>query len=420
MKYRMTLAATLSMAAAVPAVAGQPVENPTFFKDVLPILQRECIDCHRPLGASRSGMVAPMSFTSYREVRPWAKAIARAVQAKDMPPWFAAEQHHGQFRNERTLDDESIATIANWVKTGAKRGNPADAPAPKEFSKTGWQIGEPDLVLEFPEPYFVADDVEDLYKDIYITPTKEQLPEDRYLQAIEFRAGSEVVHHILAWAVDKDGNMRGGLDNILGGMAPGTNPPIYEDGFGVLLESGSSLRLQMHYHKEAGPGTGVWDSSSVALKFSDVPVVHPARSVPILHYDFEIPPHHEKWRVGAARTFDRDTLLISLMPHMHLRGKAATYTAVYPDGTSEVLLDVPEYDFNWQIDYFLSEPKLLPAGTRVEIEAWFTNTEERAEIAGINPDRPVRWGGPTTDEMDLMMVTVADAKPRKVRVALAE
>jgi hypothetical protein len=169
----------------------------------------------------------------------------------------------------------------------------------------------------------------------------------------------------------------------------------------------------MHYHKEAGPGTAVLDSSQMGIKFheKDVPVEHPIEISTIAHGAFEIPPFAKDWRVGASRTFNEDTLLLSMMPHMHLRGKSAKYTAYYPDGTTEVLLDVPVYDFNWQSFYEYPEPKLIPAGTRIEMDLVYDNSQEKADLIGFDASRAIRFGGPTTDEMDLAWITIAPKAP---------
>lgn len=398
-----------AMGAAIVAMPAS-AERLTFTKDVLPILQENCQTCHRPAGTNLSGMIAPMSLMTYEEVRPWAKSIVRAIESKEMPPWDASEEFNGVFANERTLSDEEIAVIRDWVAQGARRGNPSDAPPPVEWPETGWNFGEPDLIVDFPEPYFVADEVEDLYYDIHAPLTEEQLPEDKWISGIEFKPGSEVVHHIIgyAYAPGEETSQRRGM---LGGNAPGADESTWPEGFGIQLKKGSTVRFAMHYHKEPGPGTGVYDSSQIGMQFHEQPAEHPIEVSPIGHGKFEIPPHHSQWRVGASRTFEEETYLLSMLPHMHLRGTYAKYTAHYPDGTTEVLLEVPQWDFNWQTGYGYPEPRLLPAGTRIEMELHFDNSERQAAIGGFNPDRAVRFGGPTTDEMDLAWITVAPVKP---------
>lgn len=396
------------------AAWGQEAGRLTFTKDVLPILQENCATCHRPAGTNLSGMIAPMSLTTYEEVRPWAKAIKRVVSERVMPPWHATEDTRGVFRNERTLTREQIDTIVNWVDQGAARGNPADAPAPPQYPSTGWSIGVPDLILEFDEPYWVADEVEDIQPVIPVKITKEQLPEARWIQAMEFKAGSEVVHHIVTFAVAPGETLQ--LDNrkMLGRIAPGTDPQRYDDGFGFLLQPESTMYFAMHYHKETGPGTGAWDRSQMGIKFHDKPVIHPVDISAIAHGDFEVPPYHPKWKVGGAHVFDEDFILVDLMPHMHLRGSSAKYTAYYPDGGTEVLLNVPNYDYNWQTGYEYKEYKRMPKGTRIEWEITYDNSPEHAELVGVDPSKAVRFGGPTTDEMDLGFFTYALQEPNKM------
>lgn len=400
MKTALYGAAVIMLAVAMTAQAEDSREI-TFTKDILPILQENCQVCHRPNGANYSGMVAPMAFMTYEEVRPWAKAIARKVVAREMPPWHAASIHAGQFANERTLTDEEIATISRWVDTGAKRGRPEDAPAPIEWPDggSGWSIGEPDLIVRMPEPYFIADEVEDLYINFEKVITKEELPRDQYIKAVEFKAGSPAVHHVIA--------------PPLGGMAPGNDPNITPEGFGRVIRAGDRVEFQMHYHKEAGPGTGVWDQTEIGVTFhppdADIKWSFGGGPANIGNTWFEIPPGHPNWAVGASHVYERDTLILGFMPHMHVRGKDMTYTAYYPDGTSEVLLSVPKYDFNWQTSYRYKEPKWIPAGTRLEVVAHFDNSTNNP--SNPNPNKAIRFGGPTTDEMMLGWLTTSCLDP---------
>jgi hypothetical protein len=364
-----------------------------------------------------SGMIAPMSLMTYEEVRPWAKSIAKVVDARQMPPWHASEAFYGKFKNERVLTKDEIATIQDWVQQGAQRGNPTDAPAPIQFSETGWNMGTPDLIVGFPEPFLIKDEVEDLYHNVSVQLTKDQVPADRWVKSIEFKPGSEVVHHIIGYAhpksdkTDLSGDEGSVTSGMLGGNAPGTDIAAYPDGYGVKLPAEAKLTFAMHYHKEAGPGTAVLDNSQMAFKFQNTPVTNPVEISTIQHGAFEIPPFANDWKVGASRTFKEDTLLLAMMPHMHLRGKSAKYTAFYPDGTSEVLLDVPAYDFNWQSSYDLPAPKTLPAGTRLEMELVYDNSQANADRVGFDPSTPIHFGGPTTDEMDLAWITIAPKAP---------
>jgi len=376
-----------------------PATRVTFYKDVLPILQNNCQVCHRPSGADLGGMVAPMSLLTYEEARPWAKSIARQIDERQMPPWHATDQFHGVFANERTLKNEERATILEWVKQGAIAGNKADAPAPVAWSSTEWAIGEPDLILEMPGPFTVADDVEDLYVNFTVDTG---LTEDRWVRAMQFKPGSTVVHHIIGYVYNQGevdfNNERG----MIGGIAPGNDASAFADGYGFRLNAGSKFVFAMHYHKEKGPGTAAPDRSKVGLRFYPAGVAPKQVHIEAIgNMGFEVPPFHPEWTVGMAKTYDRDIKIHFLMPHMHLRGAYAKYTAFYPDGRVEELLEVPRYDFNWQTSYEYREPKLIPAGTRLEVLMKFNNTAERGSDNGFNPSRAVRFGGPTTDEMAL-------------------
>ena len=381
-------------------------QSPTFHRDVLPILQANCQDCHRPSGSRIYRGGVPMSLTTYEETRPWARSIERKIQSKEMPPWDASEVHDGVFRNERGLTDEEIETIARWVEAGAPRGDAAGAPAPLTWSDDeGWVMPDPDLVLMMPEPYFVDDDVRDVYTKHRLELTKEIFPEDRWVQAIEFRRGSDVVHHFNIFArgpstagASLDGRPLGD-GNYVGGATSGSPPHIWPEGYGTLLETGSTLTFDLHYHKEPGPGTGVWDQSSIAIKFATKPVEHPVHFYPVSNYTFEIPAEDPYWHDSAEHTFDRTVTVLGMLPHMHMRGREARYTATYADGEEELLLHVPDYDFDWQEIYWYETPKVLPAGTKLTIDMWFDNSVEESARWGFDPHRAVTFGPESTDEM---------------------
>ena len=379
----------------------------TFAKDVLPILQEKCQSCHRPQGANLSGMVAPMSLTSYREVRPWSKAIAKAVAGRIMPPWGATEHTAGQFSNERTLSDAEIETIVTWVESGAARGNPTDAPEPVEFGNSGdWYMGEPHLIVPI-ERIWVGDDVEDWQPRFTMTVTKEMLPEARWIQAVEMRPGSEVVHHMIASAAVPAADGHPAENFLAGSNAAGEEPTIYPEGFGNILRPGTKLVGSMHYHKEPGPGSGVWDASSIGFRFHS-PETEIKYKVTrggigtggIGNSNFEVPPGHPNWSIGSSMRFEEPTVLVSLHPHMHYRGKSMKYTAYYPNGETEVLLDVDRYDYSWQTQYIYDVPKYIPAGTRIDVIATMDNSATiQAQVGALNIDRAVRFGAASTDEM---------------------
>lgn len=406
-------AATLIFTAAF-AGADEPKGPVTFTKDILPILQENCQECHRPSGTNLSGMVAPMSLVTYDEVRPWTKSILREITAKNMPPWFASDEFDGVFELERGLSEDEIALIEKWANTGARRGNPEDAPAAREFpSSEGWVMGEPDIVIKMPEPYWVADDVQDVQPSFELILTEDMLPEDKWIKWIEFRPGSDIVHHggAAVQSLGPDGEPI--VDPISGGKiigtAQGDGPDVWPEGFGKLVRAGSKLYFNIHYNKEPGPGTGVWDQSMVAIKWHDKPVKHVVRAAGISSRGWEVPPLHENWEVGAARTFEEDTYIINMMPHMHWRGREAKYTLYTPDGKQETLLHVPRYDFAWQMTYTLKEPKFAPAGSRLEVSMWFDNSPNNTWVP--DPERPVGFGSMTEDEMNIGWTEYANAHP---------
>lgn len=404
------MAAMLAMSQLVYA-DDAPSAQITFTKNVLPILQQNCQVCHRQAGANLGGTIAPMSLVTYEEVRPWAKSIAKEVTARNMPPWDAAPQFHGVFANERTLNEKEIATIENWVKSGALKGDDKDAPAPVKFSTDEWVFGQPDLVLEMPKEFTVKDDVEDQYINFTVDIPENLLPEDRWIKGLQFKPGSPVVHHIIGYAVPQ--GVRADTDRgMIGGIAPGNDADYYPEGYGFRLAKGSKFIFAMHYHKEKGAGTAVNDLSRVAFKFFPKgEKVKPLHTDPVGNHEFEIPPGQANWEVGMARTLEKPITVLDLMPHMHLRGKAARYVAYYPDGKAETLLDVPAWDFNWQTSYEFKQPKKLPAGTRLEVSMWFDNST--GNKANPDPNKAVRFGGPTTDEMALgwLTYTVDDEAP---------
>jgi len=387
--------------AASPAARDADASSPTFYKDVLPILQDNCQSCHRSAGLNLGGMIAPMSFGTYKEVRPWAKSMARVVSSGEMPPWHASSEYNGVFHNERVLSDDEINTIVRWARAGARAGDASDAPPPLGWPESTWAIGEPDLILQLEEPFHVEDDLEDLNIDLMTAVKEGSVSEDRYITAIEFKPGSTAVHHIIGYTIAPG---EAG-PQMLGGIAPGTQPNLFPEGYGVKMYAGSKFLFQMHYHKEPGPGTEAWDRSSVGIKFADKPVkrlhITPVGDPRKLY----VPANTKDVYITSDDVVPRDVTIIALLPHMHLRGSYAKYTAFLPDGTQKDFLEVPKYDFNWQTSYEFTDYLELPAGTRIEVTCGYDNTADNPN----NPDPTVdvKWGDATTDEMNLGWMTWA-------------
>lgn len=374
--------ATAGMAMASGSAQGEEV---TFARDVAPILQANCQECHR------QGEAVPMSLTSYEEARPWAKSIRDAVASRVMPPWHA-DPSVGHFSNDRRLSEADVQTIVAWVDQGAKLGDPADLPEPLTFTE-GWKIGEPDMVFEMPQEMVLGADLVDEYKYVMI-PTG--LTEDRWVEAAECRPGNnEVVHHIIAFIQEAGKDRRGGLSGGLGGYAPGLQPAVLPPGEAMFLPAGSTIVFQMHYNKEAG--MTATDRSKIGVRFARTPVQKRIRMEAAGNRTFAIPPGDPNHEVAAVEVLQQDITLRSLTPHMHLRGKDMKVWAELPDGTTKDLLWVPKYDFNWQTSYVLEEPLALPAGTKLHALAHFDNSTNNP----FNPDpaAEVRWGLPTYAEM---------------------
>jgi len=374
--------------AAFPAIAGTATPPPTFHKDVEPILQKRCQMCHR------AGEAAPMALMTYEQARPWAKAIRASVITGKMPPW-TADPHYGKFTNDLSLTPAEKDKLVAWVDGGALEGSDADAPKPANFTE-GWRIPKPDVVFEMPQEFEVpAKGVIDYQ---YI-PVPTHFTEDKWVQMAEVRPGDRsLVHHSIV--VIDDGT---GVNNeeYLAGYAPGSEPQIWRPGEARLVKAGSTLVFQMHY---AATGRAGRDRTKIGLVFAKKPVTQRIVAMQVMDPMLAIPPGNGNFRVDASLTIKHPVKLAGMRAHMHLRGKSFQFRAVYPNGETEILLDIPKYDFNWQPYYYLETPKMLPAGTRIECTAYFDNSANNP----FNPDPGalVRWGPQTWDEMMIGWVDI--------------
>jgi hypothetical protein len=381
--------------ASIVAFAGNTASSkPTYSKEVAPIINKRCVECHR------AGEAAPMSLTSYKEVRPWAKAIKQAVVARSMPVWLA-DPAYGHFRNERRLSDEEIQTISTWADNGAPEGSPSDLPPAPKF-ESGWQMGKPDMVFDMGADFDVPKEGVVPYK-YFVVPTN--FKEDMWIEQAEIRPGSRsVIHHIIVFIQEpgKGGTGGGGGEGgaLLTGYAPGEQPLHLEPGTAKLIKAGSSLRFQLHYTPN---GTAYKDRSYVGFKFAKAPVKYQALVANAIQFNFKIPAGDPNYEVKSTWTAREDVEVVGLMPHMHVRGKDFKFTVTYPDGRQEVLLNVPKYIFNWQLGYELSENLKFPKGTRIDCVAHFDNSPNNK----WNPDptKEVKWGDQTWEEMMIGFVT---------------
>lgn len=372
-----------------------------------------------------------MSLLSYDEVRPWARAIQEAVALDRMPPWFA-DPRYGEWSNAHVLTPREKQVILDWVESGAVRGDPSRGPEPREFVD-GWNIGKPELVLSMPEAFRVPEEGTIDYQYVVI-PTG--LEEDKWIAAAEVRPGNrEVVHHVIAYMRPRDSvwledavpgeifvprprksqdrdEDRNEYRELVAGFAPGMEPWGWSDeNYAKLLPAGADIVLQLHY---TASGDEAFDQTRVGFQFLDKPPAKRVVTMAAANQKFVIPPGAPNHPVEANWVLNRDVELMGLLPHMHLRGKDFRFDLRYPDGQSEVLLNVPEYDFEWQYLYLLQEPMILPAGTAIACFAHFDNSPN-------NPDNPdpsaeVRWGDQSWEEMmigffDIAIDAGADLKP---------
>jgi len=405
---RPALAAVLVMLphGAVAASAGKTV--PTFYRDVLPILQQRCQSCHRP------GEIAPFPLVTYAQARRWASEIRDAVRQRDMPPWFA-DPRYGHFSNDPTLSSQQMETLSAWVEAKAPAGDPHDAPAAPQWVE-GWNIPQPDRVIEMPKPVALPakGDVEYTYE---IVPTG--YTEDRWVEMCEVRPSSrEHVHHAVVYIRPPDSKWlrnapvgtpftastlhdeqsrheaHGTDSDMLLVYAPGSSPDHWPDGMAKLVPRGSDLVFQMHYTTNGHPAR---DRTRVGMVFARQAPKQRVLTLQLTNDHFVIPPNDPDYRAEVHGTLPNDATLLSFFPHMHLRGKRFEYNLIRPDGSViEKLLDV-RWDFYWQLSYRLAEPRFLKAGTEIQAVGWFDNSKNNPH--NPDPTSAVTWGDQTYEEM---------------------
>jgi peroxiredoxin len=358
----------------------------TYSQQISRLLQARCVSCHR------DGEIAPFPLTSYDEVQGWGETIREVVEQERMPPWLA-DPKYGKFSNDCRLSEAEKQLIYDWLDAGAPEGDRSQLPEPRAFS-VGWQITPPDQVI------FIADQPVDVpaegvvkYQHFLVDPG---FKEDRWIKAAECRPGNRsVVHHIVVNFIPPGAKPRIGLNGATVGFAPGIPPVRMPEGMAMFVPAGSKLLFQMHYTPNGSPQQ---DRSSLGIVFADPKEIrHKVDSFGAANVTLDLPPGEADVTVKSEHRFSRPVTLLSMMPHMHLRGKSFRFEVHYPDGRSEILLDVPHYDFNWQLRYELAEPKQLPADTLLTCTAHFDNSADNP----VNPDpkAQVRWGEQTWDEM---------------------
>ena len=389
------------------ALLAQSAPPPTFTKDVAPILQKNCQTCHRP------GEGGPFPLLTYDQTRPMAPSIKRVVQQKIMPPWFADPQY-GHFANDRSLSANEISTLVAWVNAGAPEGDPKDIPAPVEFLE-GWNIPKPGVIFQLPRPFQIPASGVVEYQYVII-PTG--FTEDKWVQMAEARPTNRpMVHHIIAYVrepgssyfkdqkpgeffeappskAEEKTDTSALPSDFLIGYAPGQPAEVLGPGQAKLIKAGSDLVLEVHYMPM---GTSTTDQTKVGLVFAKQPPKERVLTLSAVNGTFKIPPGDPNYRVDASFEIATDLKLAGLHPHMHTRGKDFEYRIVYPDGRTETILRVPKYNWRWQLWYNLTEPLILPKGTKIECTAHFDNSSDNPE--NPDPTKTVIWGQQSWDEM---------------------
>jgi hypothetical protein len=387
----------------VPAAAGTKInfraaKAVSYVEDVAPILERNCVSCHR------DGGIGPWSMSSHAMVQGWSPMMREVVMTQRMPPGRIDTHVGKKMSNASGLSIAEQQTLIDWIDQGAKRTSDQDPLSELTFDKAEFTIGEPDIVLDVTPQNIPATGVVD-YRYV---PVQLNLPEDKWLRAIEFVPGDhEVLHHVITYLsspADKsetaeDGGA--GRGENLGGFAPGRQPDEFADNSGRLIPKGSNLLLQMHYTTS---GRETVDATRVALYFHDEPPAYVMSGGVAGQRRFMVPPGAKEHKLTGVQEIERDAYLYELNPHMHFRGKYMSYSVQYPDGTEELLLSVPKYDFNWQFNYRLQEPAFLPAGSKVIARGAMDNSAQN--LGNPDPSRPVFFGLQTMHEMFFGFMTL--------------
>ncbi len=447
----VAIAATTAIAARHPASLDAATrlasDSITFTANVAPILYKNCVTCHR------DGGIAPFSMLNFDTVTGRLKDIADVLHEGKMPPWHAVAPI-GTFRNERRLSDDEKRVILRWIATGAPYGDPARLPAAPTFASS-WEIGTPDVVFTLPEEFHVParGTIEYMYFQV---PTN--FTEDKWVQAIEVMPGArDVVHHVIVYArtpkplkangassgsvvpagtqvavaparkpvlvfdstqkiddIPRKDSLHGPpaeLGNFIAGTAVGTNATTFPEGTALRIPAGSILTIQMHY---TAKGHERMDRTSIGFKFAKQPPAEQIITTAFYNGQFTLPAGAKDVMVPSSVGFNEPVRVYGLLPHTHLRGTRWLYTLVKPDGTSEVILDVPKYDFNWQTFYFFTNPLEIPAGARIVARAWYDNSADNEN--NPDPSVTVHWGDQTWEEMQFtgMLYSV---NSRRMKVA---
>jgi peroxiredoxin len=382
----------------------------TWARDIAPLIQTRCQNCHR------AGQAAPFALTNLQEVSAHAEMLIDVTQRRIMPPWIPGPGTQPKFVGERCLTSRELEMLREWVEIGCPEGDPDDLPPAMQFAD-GWQLGAPDLIVKMQDPFTVPAEGPDLLQN-FVIPVG--ITEDKLVAAIEFHPGNKrVVHHAVLFLDDKGqakkldtstpepgyGNFGGpGFlpSGALGGWSVGNTARRLPSEMGRYLKQGSDLVVQVHYHPT---GKQEVDQSEIGLYFVDKPIEEsmkqPARlvgSIWMANYEMDIAAGEDHYCRETTYTLPKDVILVGIVPHMHLLGKSMKVTATMPDESIQTLIDVPNWNYNWQDEYYYERPLTLPVGTVLRVAAVFDNSAGNASNPS-SPPRRVTWGEETTDEM---------------------
>ena len=392
----------------------------TYARDIAPIIQTRCLNCHR------DGQVAPFALADYDQTAKHARQIVRVTHDRIMPPWIPSPGHD-KFVAERWLTDRELELFKIWADSGRARGDDADLPPAPLFAE-GWRLGQPDLIVKMAEPFAVPADGPDLLQN-FVIPI--DIAEDKLVAAIEFHPGNKRVAHHSVLFLDASGAARkldkatpepgyanfGGPgflpSGALGGWSVGNTPRPLPNGMGRYLKKGSDLVVQMHYHPTGKQET---DQSEIGLYFVKRPVAESLKepatlvgSIWMANYEMDIAAGEKDYRRSTTYTLPKDVIMVGVVPHMHLLGKAMKVTATLPDKSVKTLIDIKNWNYNWQDEYYYERPFKLPAGTRLDVEAVFDNSDSNPSNPSSPPKR-VTWGDGTKDEMLFCFLLLSSEK----------
>lgn len=377
----------------------RPAEQISYVKDIAPILASKCVTCHS------TGNIGPFALSSYSKVRGFSDQIREELLTQRMPPW-SADPHYGVFEGSRGLSPGEAQTLIRWIDHGAERGEGEDplaaqAAPSKEYQE--WELGPPDFVVRPSETMTIpATGVVDYITNIVESP----IASDAWLKAAVIRPDNKkVLHHVIVYLEFPKGHPREDSweGKWLVGWAPGAKQTFFPEGTGKFLPKGCKLRFQLHYTPY---GKETTDRTELGLYLRKEPPLMEVQMRGAFNSDFNIPPHSRDSRSMAIQEFSQDSILYELSPHMHKRGAWFRYEALYPNGTHEVLLSVPRYNFNWQHSYRLAQPKQIPAGTRILCTGGFDNSKYNPD--NPDPNQSVRWGDQSFEEMFIGFMSVSD------------